>query len=152
MSQLKDAIATLADITVSTTTKTPVVYSIPNATHSVRGTPARVIFPMQIATPEGQAMQRVSFSNNGTIVITWVIADLLLFEAVKRGTSIHNALSELIDYTTNYIDAIRPKMSLTDNAMIESIDYEWNAYEFPEGTENVYYGCLMTLSIKEIIE
>ena len=152
MSQLKDAIATLADITVSTTTKTPVVYSIPNATHSVRGTPARVIFPMQIATPEGQAMQRVSFSNNGTIVITWVIADLLLFEAVKRGTSIHNALSELIDYTTNYIDAIRPKMSLTDNAMIETIDYEWNAYEFPEGTENIYYGCLMTLSIKEIIE
>lgn len=152
MSQLKDAIATLAGINVSTTTKTPVVYSIPNATHSVRGTPARVIFPMQIATPEGQAMQRVSFSNNGTIVITWVIADLLLFEAVKRGTSIHNALSELIDYTTNYIDAIRPKMSLTDNAMIESIDYEWNAYEFPEGTENIYYGCLMTLSIKEIIE
>jgi len=152
MSQLKEAIATLAGINVSTTTKTPVVYSIPNATHSVRGTPARVIFPMQIATPEGQAMQRVSFSNNGTIVITWVIADLLLFEAVKRGTSIHNALSELIDYTTNYIDAIRPKMSLTDNAMIESIDYEWNAYEFPEGTENIYYGCLMTLSIKEIIE
>lgn len=152
MSQLKDAIATLAGINVSTTTKTPVVYSIPNATHSVRGTPARVIFPMQIATPEGQAMQRVSFSNNGTIVITWVIADLLLFEAVKRGTSIHNALSELIDYTTNYIDAIRPKMSLTDNAMIETIDYEWNAYEFPEGTENIYYGCLMTLSIKEIIE
>lgn len=152
MSQLKDAIATLAGISVSTTTKTPVVYSIPNATHSVRGTPARVIFPMQIATPEGQAMQRVSFSNNGTIVITWVIADLLLFEAVKRGTSIHNALSELIDYTTNYIDAIRPKMSLTDNAMIETIDYEWNAYEFPEGTENIYYGCLMTLSIKEIIE
>lgn len=152
MSQLKDAIATLAGINVSTTTKTPVVYSIPNATHSVRGTPARVIFPMQIATPEGQAMQRVSFSNNGTIVITWVIADLLLFESVKRGTSIHNALSELIDYTTNYIDAIRPKMSLTDNAMIETIDYEWNAYEFPEGTENIYYGCLMTLSIKEIIE
>jgi len=152
MSQLKEAIATLAGINVSTTTKTPVVYSIPNATHSVRGTPARVIFPMQIATPEGQAMQRVSFSNNGTIVITWVIADLLLFEAVKRGTSIHNALSELIDYTTNYIDAIRPKMSLTDNAMIETIDYEWNAYEFPEGTENIYYGCLMTLSIKEIIE
>ena len=152
MSQLKEAIATLAGVNVSTTTKTPVVYSIPNATHSVRGTPARVIFPMQIATPEGQAMQRVSFSNNGTIVITWVIADLLLFEAVKRGTSIHNALSELIDYTTNYIDAIRPKMSLTDNAMIETIDYEWNAYEFPEGTENIYYGCLMTLSIKEIIE
>jgi len=152
LSELKQAIQNLAGITVATTTKTPVIYSLPNATHSVRGTPARIIFPMQIANAEGQAMQRVSFGSNGTVVITWVIADLLLFDAVKRGTSIHNALPELIDYTTNYIDAIRPSMSLTDNALIETIDYEWNAYEFPEGSENIYYGCLMTLSIKEIIE
>ncbi len=152
MSQIKSCVNALAGIAVNTTTKTPVVYGIDNATSSIRGTPARVIFPMQILQSEGQSMERVSFGNNGTVVITWLIADLLLFDSVKRGTSIHNALPELIDYTSNYIDAIRPNMSLVDNVKIEAIDYEWNAYEFPDNSENIYYGCLMTLTMKEIIE
>lgn len=152
MSEIKQCIDALSNITINTLSKTPVVYGIENAVSSIRGTPARLIFPMQVSNPEGQQMQRVSFSASGTVLINWVIADMLLFDAVKRGTSLHNAMPELIDYTINYIAAIRPQMSLTDNAMIESIDYEWNVYEFPEGSENTYYGCLMTLNIKEIIE
>lgn len=152
MSSIREIIDNLASIKINTASESPLVYSINNATHSIRGAPARIIFPMQILESEGQSYQRITLGSSGAISVTWIIADLLLYKSVKRGTTLHNSLSELIDYTVNYTIKIRPQMSLSNNATIESINYEWNRYNYPETSESEYYGCLMTLTVKEIIQ
>jgi hypothetical protein len=152
MSNIEDALTALTELTINTKTKTPVVYGIKNGVHSVRGTPARVVFPMQVSTPNGQTMQRVTLGGRGSALITWVVADLLLFDSVKQGTTLQSALPELLQYVVNYIDVIRDNMSITENIKIESIDYDWDVFTFPENSNNQFYGCLMTLSLKEIMQ
>ncbi len=147
-----DALRALSELQINTKTKTPVVYSIDNGAFSVRGTPARVVFPLQVSPPTGQTMQRVTLGGRGSAIVTWSVADLLLFDSVKHGTSLQGALPELLQYVVNYIDVIRDNMSITQNMKIESINYDWDIFTYPETTNNQYYGCLMTLSLKELMQ
>ncbi len=52
MSEIKQCIDALSNITINTLSKTPVVYGIENAVSSIRGTPARLIFTIQVSNHE----------------------------------------------------------------------------------------------------
>jgi hypothetical protein len=150
MSQIKEIIREIGETVVETTNYTPVVFSLSNAADSIRATPARCVFPMQTGDNEGRDMQFLTLGN--MVSITWDIADLMLYKPVKKGSTLQASLPELVDYVGNYVTAFqaRKKLGLT-HVTLESIDYEWNEFIFPEKSANKYYGVLMMLTIKEIV-
>lgn len=151
MTQIANIIGSIADVEVSSQTKTPVVYELNNAVSNIKGTPARLVFPMQVAQSDG-GVERVSFGSRPTLLLDWAIADLMLYNSVKKGSTIHSSLMELAVYAGNYTVAFQGKMKLLPGVTIEKIMFEWNEFRFPQGSDSIYYGCLVTHQIKEILE
>jgi len=151
MSQIRAIIQAISDVAVATDSQTPVVYSLENAVDSVKGTPARVVFAFQTGENEGRDQGFITLGNR--MSITWYIADLMLYKPSKRGTTLQSAVPELVSYVGNYALAFQNYRKLGLKLVtVEAIQHEWNEYIFPENSDNRYYGVLMTLSVKEIIE
>jgi hypothetical protein len=150
MSQITQIIDAIGNVSVNTLSKTPKVYSLDNASNSVKGTPARVVFPMQTGDNDGDM---VAVTLGGGVVVRWELADLMLFAPIKNGSTLQASLPELVTYVGNYITQFKAQLKLgLKQVTIESIDYEWNQFVFPEGSKNEYYGVLMMLTVKEIVE
>jgi hypothetical protein len=151
MPQIIAIIEAIENTSIGALTETPFVFKLKESTDSVRQTPSRVIIPMQNDN-EGSDMEYLALGGS-LASINWTLADLLLFKPAGENISIQSALPELLAYIDNYILAFQSfrKLGLT-HATIETIDYEWNIFTFPEGSKYNYYGVLMTLRIKEIIE
>ena len=151
MSRIRQIIEAIGNQPVGTLTHNPVIYSLDNAKKSVKSVPARVIFPMQLAENEGGVV-RVSFGTSPTLVLDWMIADMMLHTPVSKSSTIHHTLVDLAEYAGQYASVFQSNMSLLEKVTIEKINYEWGEYEFPAKSGLVYYGCLITHQIKEILE
>ena len=149
MSQIKAIIDAISAVSVGTETQTPTVYDVDNAISNLKGTPARIVFVLPMGTNEGRDTRWVTST---TMVTTWDIADLLLYDRVKKGSTIHTATPELVGYVSNYLAAFKSKVGLLSGVTIENIEAEWDVIEYPPESGNEYYGCLMTLTVKEIIQ
>ena len=154
MSQIDKILTAIGELSVSGLTQTPVVFPISEATESVKGTPARVVFPLPLGDSEGREISHVSLGR--TMVVSWQIADLMLWASAKNGT-LHDATPELIAYSKSYINVIQDNKNLSlSQVKIEEITLEWGEFEYPPGggkkNPNRYHGCLVMLTVKEIVE
>jgi len=150
MSQILQIINAISQIEVNTLSKTPVIFDVDNPQLSIKGTPARVVFPMQLGENDGKNMEYISLGN--VVSVSWNIADLMLYKPVGSNSRLQSSLPELVAYVGNYVTAFKIQRKLgLQHVTIENIDYEWNQFEYPEGSENEYYGVLMMVQVKEVV-
>lgn len=150
MSQISDIISAVEALTVVAGSKTPVVFGVDNAVDSVRQTPARVVFPIQSGDNEGQSFEPLTLG--GSLIGNWQIADLLLYAPVKKGMLLAQSMPHLLTYQANYLTAVKNNKKLgLNHCTIINTEIETNSYEFPQGTENEYFGVLCLLTVREVI-
>jgi hypothetical protein len=144
---IMDAIGALS---IGTSSKTPIVHKASEAVESIKVTPARMIFCLQMGESEGRSITTVSLGRTQTA--TWQITDLMLYSSAKKGTLL-SASTELVEYVDNYISVMQDNQKLGFPLVtVEGLDIEWGEYPFPPKSKNVYYGVIVTLTVKEIIE
>ena len=139
----------ISAISVSTATKTPTVYDIDNM-KIPKSLPARSVFALPMGSNEGRDIQ---FVTSSTMLATWDIADLLLYDGVKNNSTLHSVTPELTEYVSNYLTAFKSQQGLGLNGVtIENIEAVWDEFEYPAKSDHWYYGVSMTLTVKEIIQ
>ena len=152
MSVISDVYTALAAKSVTTTSgKTPTVYDLDELLESVNtaNLPCRLLLPLGDNAGEGREGQFINIGS--TIVITWQVNDLMLWQASEQGLGLRQFAPQLVDYCGKYIDAMRTFKCPVANTSLESVYVVPGEYEWPRGSQRYFAGVLCQLQIKEAL-
>lgn len=140
--------------------KTPTVYGLTGLPNTVASAnlPCRILLDLANAG-EGQSMEFFSInsgiSGGGAQYVDWQLSDLLLYLPQAQGLGVKQVAVALVDYTGAYVDACRSNRGLvntaTNEANVTGLRVAPGIYEYPVSSGNFYWGCMATLTIREII-
>lgn len=117
--------------------------------------PCRILLDLANAG-EGQSMEFFTVNSGigggGAQYIEWQLNDLMLLLPEGQGRGNKQVSTALITYTGAYVDAVRNARALVPTANITGLRVSPGIYEYPAGSGVMYWGCMATLTIKEIID
>ena len=138
-----------AKIVTTTSGVTPTVYNLaqlPKSAETAR-LPARLLLPVGNNPGEGRDAAFIAIGTS--MVVTWQIADLMLWEASEHGLGLPGFAQELVDYAGEYLDVMRTFKCPSTNSTLEMVTATPGVYEWPSMSGKSYSGVLCQLEILE---
>lgn len=153
MSEITSIYAALEAKSVTTTGgDTPTVLDLDELKNSITTSdlPCRLLLPVGDDT-RGDGRDGVFIAIGTTMVINWMLNDLMLWQPLGQGEGLREYAPELVDYCGKYLDAMRTFKCPTSNSSLESVYMSPGIYEWPMGGGTFYAGVLCQLTIKEVL-
>ena len=153
MSEITSIYDALEAKSVTTTNgKTPDVYDLGELKNSIHTSdlPVRLLLPVGDDT-RGEGREGAFISIGTTMVINWVVNDLMLWQPLGQGEGLKEYAPELVDYCGKYLDMTRTFKCPTTNSSLEGVYLSPGIYEWPMGSGVMYAGVLCQLTIKEVL-
>lgn len=150
MSVITNIYAALKAKTVTTTGgATPTVYSLAELPESIvtAHLPCRLLLPLGGNPTEAREGSFIAIGNS--VVVTWQVSDLMLWQASEQGIGLREFAPILVDYCGKYIDMLRTFKCPYQNSNLEGFTVTPGEYEWPRGSGKYYAGVLAQLVIKE---
>lgn len=110
-------------------------------------TPARILLPLGREATGGRDFTFLGMGQLGET--TWQLTDLFLWKPVTNGLSLANVGGDLLRYQTAYREVVRLHRSPAAGFVIERLEMEANAWEWPLGGNTSYFGVACALTIRE---
>lgn len=152
MSIITNVYTALDGVSVTTTGKTPTVFTLSELPENITTAhlPCRLLLPLGDNAGEGREGQFIAIGTTMTII--WQINDLMLWQASEQGIGLREFAPVLVDYCGKYLDAMRSfKCPSGTTTSLEGVNMIPGEYEWPTGSGRYYAGVLCQLSIKEVV-
>lgn len=111
--------------------------------------PLRMMLPPGVAAKAMTGMEYLNFDNR--LVVTWQIAELMLYSTPTRGGGIGEVWSVLTQYIDRYIAHFSALRELTATSEIISYDPAVDVFNWPKGSDYHYHGVQMVVTVKEVL-
>ena len=134
----------------------PKVYGLTGLPNTVASAmlPCRILLDLANAG-EGQSMDFFSINTGigggGNQYVDWQLSDLMLMLPQAQGIGVKQVATTLVEYTGAYIDAARDNRAIVPTANITGLRVSPGIYQYPAEGGVSYWGCMATLTIREII-